>query len=251
VDISFSSGDIRRGHIYRRSPEADLALIDLPENSDLPAVPYADHADVGEGWHNPYRPSIAHAFLSGNVAAVPVQYRCEGGDAIEAMQLGCLQPLGDYAGYSGSPIERSDPDHRALLGILLEQYPEQYSDYQSPKRSSPVLFAATIAEVFRRFDCFHANHLLNFMLEPSRAAPIESAPDAMPTKDTTLEVLEIPERQGTPTGKSVESRIAVANALVDALDAWQKRGIMDEIYVTAMKLQVAQKLLSEGMRDNA
>ena len=45
---------------------------------------------------------------------------------IEAIQLDCSQPIGDYAGYSGSPIERSEPpDRRMLLGILLEQYPEQ------------------------------------------------------------------------------------------------------------------------------
>ena len=163
LDIRFAGGVTVPGRIYRRAPEADLALIDIeiPKSVDCPAMLQHDRAAANEMWLNPYRPSLSHAFLSGTVTKVPAMFECVGGDVIEAIQLGCSQPVGDYAGYSGSPVQRSDPpERRMLLGILLEQYPEQGDGYGERQRASTVLFAATMDEVFRRFECFGADHLI-------------------------------------------------------------------------------------------
>ena len=250
VEISLAVGTTLHGRVHRRSPEADLALIDIPGSANGAVLPDADRADVGEPWRNPYRPSLSHAFLSGDVAAVPVTYQCEGGGAIEAMQLGCSQPLGDYAGYSGSPVERRSPEgDRTLLGILLEQYPDQYPDHERRPRASTVLFAATIAEVFRRFDCFDVNHLLNLLAPSSSEATMES-PGGAPTREGRAQVAEDSHAQ-SPAVIPFQSRIAAADALVETFHEWQRRGLMDELSVSDLKVRVAQSLISDAMGDNA
>lgn len=237
VDISFASGETLPGRIYRRSPEADLALIDVPKPGSGPMLPLPDHANTGEAWRSPYRPSSSHAFLSGDVAGAPVAYQCEGGDIIEALQLGCSQPLGDYAGYSGSPIERNATgDTRALLGVLLEQYPEQHSSDQADKRASTVLFAATIMEVFRRFDCFDVSHLLKVLTSPSSDQPEGSKGEN-----------RAKQRQDV----AVESQIGTASAILEALHEWQKRGLLDEAHVIQLKLRVAKDLIKGGMEGDS
>ena len=251
VDISFSTGVTLPGRIYRRSPAADLALIDIPEPDHWLPLPNPDQASVGEIWSNPYRPSNTHAYLSGNVAAAPVAYQCEGGETIEAIQLGCLQPLGDYAGYSGSPIERSSPDDgRALLGILLEQYPEQYPDYLLPKRASTVLFAATIAEVFRRFDCFDVNNLLKVLMWPSREALKESPPGASPAQEWT-DTAERSLGRVRQTDRPVESNIGATHSILTALLEWESCGLLEGLDVSTLRSRVLQKLISNVMGDGA
>jgi Trypsin-like peptidase domain len=250
VDISFSAGATLSGRIYRRSPKADLALIDIPDPGNWPTLPNPDQAHVGETWHNPYRPSNTHAYLSGHVAATPVAYECEGGETIEAIQLGCLQPLGDYAGYSGSPIEHSGQDDgRVLLGILLEQYPEQYSDLLAPKRATTVLFAATIAEVFRRFDCFDVNNLLKLLMSPSHEVTKESSPNNVPAQDWA-------DKAVTPLGRArqiagpIESTIDAAHSILVSLREWESCGLLEGLDVSTLRSGVLQKLIGNVMGDD-
>jgi Trypsin-like peptidase domain len=232
VEIEFEDGEVMPGRVLRRSRSADLALIDVPKSGVGPIIPYVDRASAGDAWRNPYRPSLSHAFLNGFIEAVPVMYQCEGGDSVEAMQLGCAQDLGDYAGYSGSPIQDDRPDGESkLFGILIEQYPEHYPDSAASMRASGVLFAATISEVFRRFDCFDLGHLISLL--PSSSGDDVARSDEGDSKPT-------------PSGLArtdVQSRIAIADAKIEALDGWQKRGLLDEQYVTALKLQVIQRHL--------
>jgi hypothetical protein len=233
VEIEFEGGEVLQGRVFRRSPAADLALIDIPKSGIGPIIPRADRANVGEAWRNPYRPSLSHIELSGTVQAVPISYQCEGGDSIEAMQLGCVQDVRNYTGYSGSPIEGSGPDGGAkLFGVLIEQYPEQYLDDAAMRPASMVLFAATISEVFRRFDCFDLGHLISLL-------PSSKGGDAAELRETMVE---------PAVRADVQSHIAVANAMIEALFAWQKRGLLDEQSVTALKVRVIERYL---LRDDA
>lgn len=238
LEISFAAGETVPGRVHRRSEKADLALIDVPKSGDNSViVPNADRASTGEAWRNPYRPSVSHAYLSGEVAAVPVNYQCERGDLIEALQLGCSQPLGDYSGYSGGPIERNSSEGvQAVLGVLIEQYPEQYLHDQEIGRASPVLFAATIAEAFRRFDCFDVMHLLN-MLDVSAPRVFGGG--------------EVDKSLGrTPPAAAIGPRIGAADSLLKALHEWQKRGLIDEIDVPALKLRLMQGLIDGPLSDD-
>jgi len=79
VDILIGGTESVSGRVYRRSHEADLALIDIPERDAIQlAVPNADRAMQGEKWRNPYRPSTRYAEMSGNIDAFPIGYQCEG-----------------------------------------------------------------------------------------------------------------------------------------------------------------------------
>jgi Trypsin-like peptidase domain len=236
VEIEFEGGEVLPGRVIRRSPEADLALIDVPKSGLAPIIPRVDRPSTGEAWQNPYRPSLSHALLSGTIEAASVAYRCEGGDSVEAMQLGCMQNLKDYAGYSGSPIEGGlSGGEEKLFGVLIEQYPEHYPDDATPRPASMVLFAVTISEVFRRFDCFDLGHLINLLPSSSNGDVAESSEG-----DSQLMA------RGSLNG-DVRSRIALADAKIEALDGWQKRGLLDEQYVTALKLRVVERhLLGDG-----
>lgn len=228
VEIEFEGGEVLTGRVLRRSPEADLALIDVPKADSGPVIPRVDHASPGQAWWNPYRPSLSHALLSGTIEAASAPYEFQAGGTVEAIQLRCVQDLGDYAGYSGSPIEGglADGDSK-LFGVLIEQYPQHYPDGPSPRPASSVLFAVTMSEVFRRFDCFDLGHLISLL--PSSA------------DGDTLE-----RRKGSgkpPVQSDVQSNIAMADAKLEALEEWQKRGLLDEQSVTALKLRVIERHL--------
>jgi hypothetical protein len=228
VEIELEGGEVLPGRVLRRSPAADLALIDIPKSGIGPIIPRADRASVGEAWRNPYRPSLRHLELSGTVQAVPIAYQCEGGDSVEAIQLGCVQDVRNYAGYSGSPIEGSGRDGESkLFGVLIEQYPQHYSGSAPTGPASMVLFAATISEVFRRFDCFDLGHLIGLL-----------------SSSTSSNVTELREVDVKPAARDdMRSRIAAANATIEALDGWQKRGLLDEQSVTALKLRAIGRYL--------
>ncbi len=245
LDISLPGGEIIPGRLYRRSVEADLALIDIATPGGHSAyAPMADRAVSGEEWRNPYRPSTGHAYLTGRVSAPELRYRCEGEGTIEAMQLECSQDLGDYSGYSGSPIERGGPANSpAVLGLLIEQYPDQNPAHRTAQRSSAVLFAATVAEILRRFDCFSVGHLLP-LLPPvegvnageTRAMTAPSPPPSRSRIDGSKELEEY-------SGSSTDRRIRSADAKLRALHEWQRLGLIDELQVSPLKLRIIESLL--------
>jgi hypothetical protein len=117
-----------------------------------------------------------------------------------------------------------------LFGVLIEQYPEHYPDHAGPRPASAVLFAATISEVFRRFDCFDVGHLISLL------------PSSSGISDARM-----PADKGRPLlNGDVQSRIATADAMIQALDGWHKRGLIDEQFVTALKLRVVEQQLLGG-----
>jgi hypothetical protein len=235
VEIELDDGEVLPGRVHRVCPSADLALIDVPQAQGRRDIPHASRARTGEEWRNPYRPDQREAFLSGIIDVIPVKYRCEGGDAVEAMQLNCTQDLGDYSGYSGSPIEGSGPGGISnLFGILIEQYPERFSPGKGPRPASKVLFAVTLSEVFDRFDCFHVSHLIDLLSSSSRGdtAGLRKDEGQSPAADWPR--------------NDVQSNIAIVDATVVALDGLQKRGLVEEQHITALKLQVIRRYLLGG-----
>jgi hypothetical protein len=248
-ELSFATGEVAPGRLCEHSPGADLALIDIikPRESAL-ILPNADRAGQGDMWSAPYRPSTGDPYLSGNVLNGAMTYRCEAGHEIEALQLGCSQRLGDYSGYSGGPVERNvtgqDP---AVLGVLLEQYP----DRQAAERASDVLFAATIAEALRRFDCLGVPHLMK-VLSADNGAPEKRFPartSHQPDETRSAEAPRRPPRLGS--SPSLESRIAAASAVLNALHDWGNSGVLDPMYVSELKLRVARRVVEGNWSDDA
>lgn len=244
VELSFASGDVVPGQVCERAVGADLVLINIvkPRDSTL-ALPKADRAGRGDTWTAPYRPSTADPYLSGNVLSGAMAYRCESGIEIEALQLGCSQRLGDYSGYSGGPVERQitggDP---ALLGVLLEQYP----DRQATERASDVLFAATIAEALRRFDCLGVGHLLGILSASGRMQKNDSPAEVSHRQNGTDSIQE-PDF----LGRALDSRIATMNSVLAALHEWGTSGVLDPLDVSDLKRRAAQRFVDSNWVDYA
>jgi hypothetical protein len=236
VDIFIGGTEKVSGRLHRRSREADLALIDIPESGAIRLViPDPDRAASGERWRNPYRPDASYAEMSGNIDAFPIKYRCEGGDEIEAIQLNCEQSVGDYSGYSGSPVERKDSDkNQFLLGLLIEQYWEQDPGRRTSQRAANVLFAVTIAEIHQRFDCLQTGNLAR----------------ALPSADE----LSTPAKQAEITSAPADSSISLAKAKLLAIREWQQEGLLDGVDIAglaAAKLRVVESLIERGPGEGA
>jgi hypothetical protein len=161
LELRLANGEVIPGRVGEHSPRADLALIELLTPRALPLIPpRADLASQGDSWIGPYRPSASDPYLSGEVVSGSVAYECAAGDEIDALQLSCVQHLGDYSGYSGGPVERrTDGRETALLGVLLEQS----LDRRDAGRAADELWAATIAEAVRYFSHFDVGHLMKVL----------------------------------------------------------------------------------------
>ncbi|MEV6758536.1 trypsin-like peptidase domain-containing protein [Streptomyces sp. NPDC051214] len=165
VRIVLSDGSLIEGQVCRQDESADLALIEIGTHHYVPLtmIRKAGRALVGGRWEGPYRPGLDEAKLRGNIDAQSHDYACQGGAAIEALQLTVDQVLGDYSGYSGGPVESASQEHEpVVVGILLEQS----LDRADGRRAANVLFAATIAEAVSRFDHLQLSHLIDVLRPP-------------------------------------------------------------------------------------
>jgi hypothetical protein len=233
VEVKFENGEVFLGRIHRRCPEADLALIDVPKFGRGPVIPRTARPGVGDTWRSPYQPSHSDVFLTGMIDAVLASYECAGGDFVEAMQLGCNQDLEDYGGYSGSPIESEGSNgNKRLIGVLIEQHLRHYPASRVPRPpSSRVLFATTLTEVLRRFDCFAVDHLMDLL--PS------SSGDGAAVSDEKID-------KPVATGSSlsdVQANILAIGATIEALPMWFKPGELDEREFTDLKLEIIRRYL--------
>ena len=246
LDLSFSGGELISGRVQQQSPESDLALIVVLKTHSSPIIlPSADRSRAGEKWRVPYRPSAADPLLSGDVLDASVTYQCEGGDTVEALQLGCAAHLGDYSGYSGGPVERPGrPDRLALLGILLEQYP----DRQDPQRNSDVLFATTVAEALRRFDVFDVGHLLTVLLTSTRAPAtnLEGVEDRLPVSLGRSEPMQPP----LSTSTELAERIQNADMTLHAFKRWEMEGVLDATQVSLLRLRIAKSVADTALGED-
>lgn len=246
LDIWLPDGEKMKGRVHRRSTEADLALIDVPKVGDSANVtPNLGRAGNGAKWKDPYRPSNSHIYLSGKISESAMIYRCVGGADIEAIQLECDQPVGDYTGYSGSPVElHNSGNDQVVVGILFEQYPEQFQGAEGLQRTSNVLFAVTLAEAYQRFDCFDTEHLAKVLSSPSANESERSATNArrlsnFQEPENTLGSKERPGRRSTSSPRST------ARKRLEALRDWKERGLLDEQDVILLRRQVAQRFIED------
>ena len=245
LDICFPDGGKAQGRVHRRSAEADLALIDIPKVGDAASItPGLGRAENGGAWKDPYRPSNSRIYLSGKITEPAMIYRGVGGADIEAMQLECDQVVGDYAGYSGSPVEfHSTGRDQLVVGILFEQYPEHFQDSERLQRASNVLFAVTLAEAYQRFDCFDTERLAEVLSNRPGHESKDSVTDATkPSKfkdeKRALDSDARPARRSTSSSKRTAKKLK-------ALRKWKERGLLDEQDVVLLRRQVAQRFIED------
>jgi hypothetical protein len=250
LDIVLAAGERVCGRVHRRSQGADLALIHIPVHRHI-NVPYLDRATSGEAWRSPYRPSKSHIYLDGKITEASTIYHCVAGEDIEALQLECNQSVGDYSGYSGGPVERKCSDGSgAVVALLLEQYPDQQQGSGELERSSNVLFAASLAEAFRRFDCFNTLYLLNALNQSSKE-----------TADrTSAEVAERPAEAGAKEARGDTAGTAcraggtskeATRATLEALRDFKDRGLVSEQEAARLSKRVISKFIRDQLGDGA
>lgn len=211
------------GQVCRHDKNADLALIEISAEFEVPPpVPVAGVARGGDRWRGPYRPADNEVELSGRIDSGAVQYLCEGGASIEALQLTADQQLGDYSGYSGGPVEGVvQGGEPVVVGILLEQAP----DRADASRSANVLFAATIREVMRRFDHFDVAHLMD-VLRPARPGrpPQPKSSDAPPPR--------------TPAD--------CIDSVIRTFQQLSEQGVMDPTHVAELRYLALKRIIEEN-----
>lgn len=215
VGIALADGKRIEGRVCQQDKEADLALVEIAaEHRVNVPIPMADVARAGDRWHGPYRPA-AHDIHLGGLVSRTALHKCVGGASLDSLQLTAEQHLGDYAGYSGGPVESVPDDgnrQRTVVGILIEQI----LDRADGSRAANVLIAATIGEAVRRFDHFDAAHLID-VLRPPRSGREDDSPGP--------------------------GRFSDAEALLRQLDEWAQRKVMDPAQIAELKFKAVQTLI--------
>ena len=130
----------------------DVAVLHLQRPA--PAMLSAGQATIGAQWRVETRPRASDPALTGTVSDPHRRLRNQRGEETTLVQLRVEQELGDYQGYSGSPVT-SSPESGApgwVIGVLVEQARWRVSPQLG--QSAPVanvLFAAPIEQVVTEF----------------------------------------------------------------------------------------------------
>lgn len=221
-DISGGTDGAYAVRIVERNIKTDLALLEVFGKSPKPVLLEADRCNSGDPWRSPYQPGPTEPSLSGTVSRHDYDYECAGGDVITALQLRTEVELGDYSGYSGSPVENrvADEDPK-LVGILLEQYPDRVD----PERASNVLFAGAIGDALETFPQFRVKHLLKVLTDDE---PDDTSPDA----------------SGTPGG--IDAAVATAERMFEFLERCAARGLIGPEELRIRQLRVIDSVIEAG-----
>lgn len=242
--VALSLGEPVPARVDQVASDADLALVRLLRTPP-PAIrpPKTGRCRPRDEWFGPYRPGETDPHLSGSVVHEGVDYKCEGGAFVKALQLRTAVELGDYRGYSGGPVERrGECDTGAVIGMLLEQYPDRVT----PERFSNTLFAAALGDALRQFDCFDVGHLLPVIL------PTDPPAAATPQPATAEELAVDSDRPTKPRSaieqaedRRLEQAVRRADILLTALCDWARRGLLEPGEVRMLRVQVARGMLDD------
>ncbi|MFF4733783.1 serine protease [Streptomyces mirabilis] len=169
LELELADGRVMTGRLCDSAKEVDLALIAVEgaHAHDLPPAPPTDWPRPQVRWSGTYCPPGENTQLSGRVTHAPIDYRSAEGGESKGIQLTVDQLLGDYSGYSGSPVDsdpvragRSDPferGERPVVGILMEQQLSR----EDPTTGSNVLIAASVRHAMDMFPHFSIDWLRN------------------------------------------------------------------------------------------
>jgi hypothetical protein len=144
---------MRRSPVTRtdRDPVLDTAVLHLARDAPdvTPVVPKLETVSSGMPWRVDAQPRSDAVALTGTVTAVRRDWRNQAGEPTQIMQLLVEQSLGDYRGYSGSPVLLVAPP--AAIGVLVEQKALRTA-VLGEVRAANVLLAAPIDRILARFD---------------------------------------------------------------------------------------------------
>lgn len=164
----------------RSDRRLDVAILDLADDADV-WFPMTTPRD-GASWRALSQPQPGDAALSGEVTLTHWPFRNAEGEDAELTQLHVREGLGDYAGYSGSPVSLWTPDDSAgpppVFAILIEQVPWRTRPMPGQRRPpvSTVLIAAPIPDVLAALDLTHLPLVGGQQFAAQASAPDDDLP---------------------------------------------------------------------------
>jgi hypothetical protein len=266
LELELADGRVVPGRLCDSAKEVDLALISVEDahSHDLPLAPATDWPRPHIRWRGTYCPPGESTQLSGKVTHAPIDYRSAEGGEFKGIQLTVDQLLGDYRGYSGSPVD-TDPgasvqprtslrQGRPVVGILMEQQLSR----EDPDTGSNVLVAASIRHAMELFPHFSIDWLRNGgrVPEPSSSstrtasAANEVARERTPARevDVLLKSLKQWEEEGLITRADVleaaseRTPVHEVDVLLKWLKQWEDEGLITRADATEERRRVLRRL---------
>ena len=205
----------------------------------LPATRLATaRCDAGAAWIVTSRPTDADPQLSGQVTAVGRAVVNQGGHAVDVLQLGVVQLLKDYSGYSGSAVRLASwPD--VVIGVLCEQVRTRFT--------MPGVSRAPAANVLYAVSEREAEARLGFAL-PTRYPDLEQLIDGgeLANADTAIGRL-LRTDDGNASLWELRSRIALAQHNTDVARQYLYRSLeRDPRHLVTIVALIRVLLVSNG-----
>ncbi|MET9681687.1 trypsin-like peptidase domain-containing protein [Streptomyces coeruleorubidus] len=235
--LELADGRRVHGWLCDAAEDVDLALIAVEEahSHRLPLASPTDRPRPGVAWRGAYAPPGENTQLSGRITHVPYRYRSRAGGAFTGVQLTVEQELGDYSGYSGSPVDTDtgrpgepEPEERPVVGILMEQQLSR-EDHVS---GTNVLVAASVLHAFEVFSAFHMERLKELTSPPGRQ-----------------ELVPRP-RRSEEREEAAQSLVSNADLYLRRIREWEEsavipRAVADEERRSALRM-LRERLLGDG-----
>ncbi|MFI1488629.1 serine protease [Streptomyces sp. NPDC020747] len=228
MDLRLADGRELSGRLCDAIKDADLALIavEYAHTHGLPPAPATDWPRPQVSWQGAYLPPGETTRLSGMVTHAPVRHRVEDRQ-FTGLQLTVDQEIGDFHGYSGSPVDtEGDPQGalRRVVGILMEQEPRRD---EAAGQGSNVLYAASVRHALELFPYFDVEHLRWLV---SGAEGLSAEPRQ-------------PERPASHTeGGTQEGALADAQDFLASLRAWEESGLISRAEAEEQRRGALRKL---------
>ena len=151
--LQFVTEDMRRIPVesVKQNNDLDIAVLHLSE--DVADGLVVGCAVEGGSWQVKTQPRPNDPTLYGTITDTHRRFlKQDGNQEIYVLQLYEMQNLGDYKGYSGSPVVLKSPTD-AVIGVLIEQLRSRLSvPTGQPRPATNVLYAIPIQDVLDRFD---------------------------------------------------------------------------------------------------
>jgi Trypsin-like peptidase domain len=195
LTLETDDGDVFPAHVTRFNRDLDVAALTL----SVEVHSWLSINDVYDGaaWRVSARPLKADPMLSGVVTSCHRVLATESGGEVDLIQLHVYESLGDFGGYSGSPIHLAEPSRvadEAAVGILIEQ--ARWRMRPTGQLVAPVanvLFATPIAVAMAALGLMPATppdvELQKYRERMKRVANVEGEVDLKLIEETRREVV--------------------------------------------------------------
>ena len=212
-----------------RNRSRDLAVLEL-DPDDTADILLAAPAPclVSDPWIGQFRERFSEPKIAGSVTCARMPLLNASGELVEVAQLESSVDLADYSGYSGGPVERNDGKSVTVLhGVVVEQTFER----GATKRAANLVFAATIAEIYRTFQWLRVADVLGID-EPGHDSHARSDDIASQRDASQL------------TAESLDESPATIDIVLEYIKDTSTIDVLTHPGVSTLRIQVLRSIIS-------